>query len=241
MDVKARVEIDIIILSYAQSDELRQVTENGIRSLVESEDPAKIQFNILVLESEKLLAPFQYEHSRTIYPGEAFGYHKFMNIGIRQTHAPYICLCNNDLIFHKGWATAILEPFTEYTDVSSASPVCSIHHPKMGFELYSGYRLGYKIREQIAGWCLFLKRELLQSIGSLDPNFNFWCADNDYANTLWMLNFTHILVTSSIVDHLENTTLHKQSAEKQLELTEKESVYYDKKWFPKMGEGWTEV
>jgi hypothetical protein len=44
---------------------------------------------------------------------------------------------------------------------------------------------------------------MLSKIGLLDPNYEFWCADNEYANTLWVLNIKHVLVTSSVVDHLK--------------------------------------
>ena len=234
-------EIDMIILSYAQNDELKMTTINAINSLIESEDPEHIKFNIIVIESQKDLQPFQYENTTTLYPIEEFGYHKFMNIGINYTSASYICICNNDLVFHKNWATEILQPFKVYSDIWSASPVCSYLHPKNGFELNSGFRLGYRVRYEVSGWCIFFRRELLKLTGQLDPNYKFWCADNDYTNTLWALKLNHLLVTSSIVDHLENKTLNNQTAAEQDRLTEGESIYYHKKWAPKLGEEWTEL
>lgn len=235
------VEIDMIILSYAQNEDLKRTTINCIRSLVNSEDQHQIKFNILVIESEKKIQPYQYDFTTTIYPEEEFGYHKFMNMGIKMTTAPYVCMCNNDLIFHKNWATEILQPFLQYTDVYSASPVCSIFHPTVGIEINSGLRIGYQVRQEVSGWCLFFRRDLLKIIGQLDPNYKFWCADNDYINTLWVLKLYHVLVTSSIVDHLENHTLKNQTEEEQLRLTEQECIYFDKKWLPKIGDGWIEL
>jgi len=234
-------EIDIIILSYAQNEDLKMTTINAIDSLVKSEDPKLIKFNIVVVESQKSMRPYQYEYTTTLYPDEEFGYHKFMNIGINYTSAPYVCICNNDLIFHQNWATEILQPFKLYSDIWSASPFCSFLHPKQGFEMNTGFRLGYRIRYEVAGWCIFFKRELLQEMGHLDPNYKFWCADNDYTNTLWVLKLKHLLVTSSVVDHLENTTLNQQTPEEQHRLTEAESVYLNKKWNAKMGGGWIEL
>lgn len=226
------------MLSYAHTEELKKITSNAVGSLIASEDPAEIQFRLIVIESEKSLCPFQYESSNTIYPDEEFGYHKYMNIGISYTSSPYICLCNNDLLFHKGWATEILQPFLNFDDVISASPVCSIHHPKNGIELNSGLRLGYGIRKEISGWCLFFRRDLLKITGMLDPNYIFWCADNDYTNNLWIFKLNHVLVTSSIVDHLENVTLKSRTEEEQWRLTEGESIYYKKKWDARLGNGW---
>lgn len=222
-------EIDIIILSYAQSLELKATTERCIESLIKSENPAKIKFNIVVIESEKDLVNFQYNYATTIYPEGEFGYNKFLNLGIDTTSAKYVCLCDNDLFFHPYWATEILKAFNKYNDLSSASPICSIHHPEMGFEINNGIYTGYRNRYEIAGWCLFLKRDVFRIIGKLDENYKFWCADNDYSNMLSVLKLRHVLVSSSIVDHLEGATINVQT-EKIEKLTASEFFYFEKKW-----------
>jgi len=234
------VIIDVIILSFGHNEELQQVTAMCLESLFNSEDPDKVRFNVIVVESENSLSPFQYKQTKTIYPQLSFGYNKFMNIGISMTSSPYICICNNDLLFHPSWATEILKPFVQFKDVSSASPFCSRHHPKMGFKANDGLKLGYRIRKEIAGWCLFFKRDILSQTGKLDENYIFWCADNDFSNTLWVLNLHHVLVTSSFVDHLENRTLQTHTPERQDELTNQEVFYFNKKWKCRTGEDWTE-
>ena len=51
------------------------------------------------------------------------------------------------------------------------------------------------------------------------------------------ININHILVTSSIVDHLVHRTLHDQPKENQDELTKnKQSVIKD--WYPRRGKDW---
>ena len=42
------IQIDIIIISFAKDAELKSLTENCVRSLIESED--KILFNIFIIE-----------------------------------------------------------------------------------------------------------------------------------------------------------------------------------------------
>ena len=118
------IEIDIIILSYAKNGMLKQLTEQTISTLLVSEDPAQIHFNIIVIESNKNLAPFQFENTKTIYPKEKFNFNKYLNIGISLTSKKYTCLCNNDLIFHKNWASEILKEFARYPTLLSANPYC---------------------------------------------------------------------------------------------------------------------
>ena len=105
--MEEKVSIDVVILSYAKNDYLKGLTDQTIATLMDSEDPAKIYFNVIVIESDKKLQPYQFENSTTIYPVEKFGFNKYLNIGIKETSNKYICLANNDLIFHKGWATAM--------------------------------------------------------------------------------------------------------------------------------------
>lgn len=231
-------EIDIVILSFAQTKELKQVTINCLTSLMASEDPGLIKFNIIIIESQKDLKPFQYEYGQTVYPDEPFGYNRYMNIGISMTSAPYICLCNNDLIFHPKWATEILEPFKIYWGLSSASPMCTIHHTKLGMEPNIGLLPGYRERVEVSGWCLFFKRSMLTVIGKLDENFMFRHASHDYTHLLSALGLGHVLVTSSIVDHLDHTTLSKQEPERWTELMWKQDIYYEKKWGYRLGRKW---
>ncbi|MET1056737.1 MAG: hypothetical protein ABWY16_15620 [Pedobacter sp.] len=223
-------EIDIIILSCGQNEELKSITENCINSLIVSESPHQIKFNVLVIESQKDLMPFQYENSTTIYPEDRFSYNKYLNIGIELTESKFVCLCNNDLIFHPRWATEILKAFNQNADLSSASPACSKHHPRMGYQLNSGLYTGYRSSYELAGWCVFLKRDALRIIGRLDENYKFWCADNDYANMLSVLRLRHALVSSSIVDHLDGATFNNRIENDDEHITDLEFFYYEKKW-----------
>lgn len=224
------IEIDIIILSYASSEELKKITSDGIDSLIRSENPQNIRFNIVVIESNKEMKPYQYPHTKTIYPWQSFGYHRYMNIGIGMTRSKYICICNNDLIFHEGWASEILRSFDKDPELGSACPACSIHHPEHGIALNNGLHYGYEVRKELVGWCIFFKREILKKTGKLDPAFKFWFADNDYGNTLQKYHIKHALVTSSVVDHLESRTLKTKSTTEQLKLTSRERFYYEYKW-----------
>lgn len=223
--------IDIIILSYAATEALQKLTEDAVRSLIASEDATQIHFNIIVIESAKHLEGYHYTGTTTLYPTVSFGYHKYMNIGIKYTTSPYVCICNNDLLFHKGWASAMLRAFEQDAQLMSASPYCSFHHKNEGYQIKSGVHYGYRVRGEVAGWCLFFRRSILDKIGGqLDPKFTFWYADNDYAKTLEKHGLQHALVTDAMVDHLESQTLQSKSANEQKKLTSGERFYYEYKW-----------
>lgn len=225
-----KIEIDIIILSFAKNENLRKVTEKALVTLFASESPDKIKFNVIVLESNKNEPPYNFSNVQTVFPKEKFGYHRYMNIGIDLTSSPYVCICNNDLLFHPNWATEILKAFKSDPQLSSVSPACSIHHPEQGMATGSGIKYGYGVRDELVGWCLFFKRDILKITGKLDPRFKFWYADNDYSMMLQKYGLKHALVTDSIVDHLESQTLNTENEKDRKKLTARERFYYEYKW-----------
>ena len=196
--------IDIVFLSYSKNDYLKSLTIQSIETLLKSEDPSKIHFNIVVIESNKTLAPYQFENSITIYPNEEFGFHRYLNIGIKATSNPYICLCNNDLIFHEGWASEILNAMDNEETILSVSPFCPITHTRSGFKKDIGLVEGYETL--FSGWCFFVKRSIFDIIGLLDENFIFWYADHDYLRTIQKYNIKNYLLTSSFVTHISSAT-----------------------------------
>jgi GT2 family glycosyltransferase len=193
--------IDVIILSYAYNDELYYQTHRCITSLIESEDNSEDLFNIIVLESQENVSWDDFQNTKTYAPPKPYGYHKFMNYGRKIGNSDYVCLCNNDLYFTKGWASEILNVSKSNPDILSFSPICTMTQPKYGITTHSGNILGYEVRKHLSGWCIFQKREIYDLIGDLDERFTHWFSDNDYSLTLYVKGIKHCLVTSSVVIH----------------------------------------
>jgi GT2 family glycosyltransferase len=225
--VQEPVHVDIIILSYAKNEELKRLTEQSIETLLSSEDPAKIQFNVVVLESNKALKPFQFEQTSTIYPDTEFGFNRYLNIGIKATDNPYLCFCNNDLIFHENWASEILELMTHDKTVLSAAPFCPVTHLRDGYPFAEKYLPIYHI---FSGWCFLIKRELITKIGLFDKHYKFWYADADYLNTLKKYGIKNYMVTNSRVTHLGSQTSDALPPQLYKKLTALPNAYHNYKW-----------
>lgn len=193
--------IDIVILSYSANGELKKQTEDCLNSLFESENDSKEIFNVIVLESQNSVSWDHYPNTKTYDPPKPYGYHKFMNYGRKIGSNEYVCLCNNDLIFKKNWASEILKVAEKNHNIFSFSPLCPKTGPLYGITENTGNHIGYEIRKQISGWCIFQRRSIYDKIGDLDESFIHWFSDNDYAMTLWKNKILHCLVTSSIVEH----------------------------------------
>lgn len=199
--------VDIIILSFAKTEQLWKMTQATVDSCLRSE--TVINFNILVLEQNTNV---QYVGCKTHHMREEFNYNRFMNIGISLTNGEYVCLCNNDLIFSKGWCTAITAAMKEH-NLLSASPLC----PKIqGERVRSGPAVdfGYNNHHHMSGWCIMCDRKLFEIIGKIDDEFPFWFADNIYSEQLKKHKVQHALVRKSVVTHIGSSTL--KSISKQL-------------------------
>jgi GT2 family glycosyltransferase len=226
------VKIDIIILSYAKTEELKQTTFNCIESLASSEDVREIVFETLVIESNKQMQLYQYPGTKTIYPDTAFGYNRYMNIGIGMTHNFYVCLCNNDLIFHHGWASEILKTFHRYPKIESANPYSELFNYDTRIRNGDNVILRDKnlnVNGILMGWCIFVKRSIFDKIGLLDEQFTFWYADNDYDMTLRKHRIKHALVKSSSVTHLACQS-HDLLLDRKEELTTGQEAIFKNKW-----------
>lgn len=224
------VSIDVVILSFAKNEELRRMTEHCLSTLLASESPDSVVFRVIVVESNHAAPAYDFASVETVYLPPPFNYHRYMNHGIAKGSSPFVAICNNDLSFHPGWATSLLKAFSADDKLYSASPICSLHHPRNGFEPHSGIHYGYGVLREISGWCLVFRREMLEITGMLDERFYFWYADDDYARTLKDKGLLHGLVSNSVVDHLESKTLNSHSSVKQVLLTRKAKYTFEAKW-----------
>jgi len=216
------MNVDIIILSHAKNEELKNLTQQTIDSCLASENPQPpkgglnnkykdaIDFKILVMEQQPDVV---YEGAKTHFISEAFNYNRFMNYGIEMTDSEYVGLCNNDLIFSAGWATDLIAAMKKY-NLLSACPRCPV-----ATRIKEGVVFGYNNSHHMSGWCIMVNRKLFEVIGKIDEDFPFWFADNAYAEQLKIHKVPHALVSSSVVQHLGSSTLNTLEAAMQHEYT----------------------
>lgn len=198
--------VSCIFLARTNSADSYDMTTRCIQSAIASE--SNIEFEIIVVESNNYYyeSTFIYpDFVKVIVPNEQFNFHRFLNIGIQNATGEYIALCNNDLIFHNKWFEAILQVAQAHPKVLSFSPSGFLNSNAKPGE----FVFGYKVMQQIKGWCIVVKREIFKKIGPLDETFSFYYADNDYGMTLKFYNIKHALVLSSYVEHLEKKSKPK--------------------------------
>ena len=211
--------VDVIMPSNGKEPHLVKMTQNCINTLLESEDD--VEFNILVFEQQPTV---NYQNAKTIHYSYPFNYNKIMNDGIGRTSSPYVCMANNDLVFHHGWCSELLKWTEQYM---SMSPRCPKAQKDM--KRYATYE-GYRISKEMSGWCIFVKRELFDIIGALDESMIFWFSDNIYADALQKHGIKHALISNSIVRHLTSKTVARVGVKSIIEYTKgQKKIYAEKK------------
>ena len=217
------MKVGIVILSLTTSNDLYTMTQHCINTLHLSEE--NIEFDVYVIESNMNYTFPVYSKCTMIFPKEEFNYNKFCKIGISYCDTKWIVLCNNDLVFHKGWFSSILkgEEDLGYISYSPWNPFDNWHQHR--FPIENDYYVGYGIGYHLCGWCIIAHRSLFEVI-DLSDDVSFWCSDNIYADELQKHNIPHALVRNSKVDHIVSKTLFTLPYEKIKELTEYQGVVY---------------
>ena len=191
------MKIDIIIVSNAFNDKLKEMTCKTMNTCKNSE--RYIDFDFTVIEKQQKVI---YSKGTTIHYDFPFNYNKCLNLGIERTQNEWLCLCNNDLVFTKGWASELLK-----YKYKSMCPNWKENKSKKILDE------GYKIRKHIAGWCLFMHRSVIKKIGGLNEGVRFWYSDHIYADQLRKAKIKHAIILNSYVKHLETQTLSQMSSE----------------------------
>jgi len=214
-------KVSVVILSRSSNEDEFNMTLNCIRSLVKSENTDKISFEVILVESNRNFKDSDFEYPdfvEVIVPQEEFNFHRFLNIGIKNSTGSFIALCNNDIIFKKNWMTNILTIKNKYPEILSFCPVDYNfqYTPPEKFEnIDQHYVLGYNVRTHIVGFCIVADRKLFDIIGPLDERFDFYYADDDYSMTLRKHNIKHALVLNAEVRHLGGVVTNNKRDEGQ--------------------------
>jgi anaerobic magnesium-protoporphyrin IX monomethyl ester cyclase len=188
------------------------------------------------------------------------GFVDAVNKGIQLSDAPTICLLNNDTLVYQGWLNkmiaalyaddqiGILGPLTGYKPLNHEdSPHCLNLHKDLLPEESRSWPLD-KVNEQLEiGWkgqtteapfvaflCALMRRELINKLGPLDPNFKFGMWDDvDYNMQVRKLGLKTVYLLDTCIYHRGRTTFDIIEKEENFnvgKLLRSNKHYLDAKW-----------
>jgi len=200
---------DIIIPVWNQLEATRQCIDSIFKN-------THYPYRLIIIDNgsfrdaAEYLRKLEKEHASKIIlirNDENAGFVRAVNQGMRKSCAPYICLMNNDTIPADGW----LEELVSITEV----------HPKVGVvnpssntfgqcqPCKSGENLAGQVQELYSarGFCMLIKRELLDAIGLFDEIFGTgYFEETDFSFKAQKAGFSIVRAKGSYVYHAENVS-----------------------------------
>src|SRR5690606_23806196 len=186
--------VDIVVLSKADTDELRRMAQHTIDTARAGAGEHTV--NVVVIEQQPGV---RYRDAVSLHePGE-FAYNAFANKGIATGRAPWAMDADRDLEFHDGWLDALLP--AKHDGVAPG-------RPREGRQSrVQRNETGTENGKLFSGWCFMMARSLCETIGGLDEDFRFWCADDSVIEQVKAVGVLPMLVPEAKVTHLISRTV----------------------------------
>ena len=198
------INVSAIIISDLRLN--KELTNETIKSLKNSE--SDINFEVIVVEGDTE-ADINYEYNTLTQQNTPFNYNNSLNIGIEKSSHDIILLLNNDLVFEENWLTEIISAMDKNPEILSTSPLSPESNRLLGGVKTIEPVFGYEIAKHLAGYCIVIKKEVIERIGKIDERVDFWYSDNIYAEQLKKVKIKHALIPKSKIIHLRSKSLNK--------------------------------
>lgn len=162
---------------------------------------------------------------------ENLGYIKAINQGLKISKAPYVCMMNNDTIPAVGWLERMVEFAESNPDVGLINPQCGGHDNTpvndyaRSLERCKGE---YMEMNQCQGFCMLVKRELVNKIGVLDEAFGIGGYDDtDYSMRAHKAGYRSVSIRDSYVFHRIHASFDKAGNREEW-VKRNQKIYYEK-------------
>jgi GT2 family glycosyltransferase len=143
-----------------------------------------------------------------------------LNSGIAKASGKYICNLDNDVIVSQNWLKPMLEIAESRHEIGIVSPGTREGIPDYDFETYAceyKKRMKNVTEKRFGGWCMLIKRDVFDKIGTFSEEFNMYCEDTDFYFRMKQAGYEAITTGASFVHHRVNATLSAMPGKKQFE------------------------
>jgi len=185
---------------------------------------------------------------RAIFNGENLGFAAGNNVGIAAARGRYVCLLNSDTVVTAGWLDRLVAVCEADPLAGLAGPVTNSitggqRLPEVGYdqttlEGLDGFAAdlaaaqGGRIEQAlwIVGFCVLIRRDLIEKIGGLDDRFgrgNY--EDTDYCLRAFLAGYKAVVARDSFVHHFGSRSFVDGKVDYDRELDEKFEIFR-RKW-----------
>ena len=232
-----RPNLSIIIVTYNSSQDIEKCIQSILKYTC-------MPYEIIVVDNNSIDGTREYlsndlpniSHIKTILNNENRGFSASTNLGIKVSKGDYIVLLNPDTIVTKDWAWHLMQHFDN--DTGAVGPVSNYVAGIQKFELYLKENVKSVNIDQLAdklyvwnqnnsvetklliGFCLMLRREIIDRIGMLDENLFLGSDDLEYSFRLRANGFKLLVAADTFVFHKGQSSFDSEPSEKMKNLTQ---------------------
>jgi len=174
--------------------------------------------------------------AKVIRNEENLGFIKAVNQGLAASTAPFVCVMNNDTIAARGWLSEMVAVAESDNAIGIVNPSSNNLGQDTGGKGVDEYADGLKsfAGEYVelgsaVGFCMLIKRALIEKIGHLDEAYgdgNF--DDTDYSRRAQKAGYTYVRAKAAYVYHHMNTSFLKVKSYE--DSFRKNRLVYESKW-----------
>ncbi|MCM1989289.1 glycosyltransferase [Oceanirhabdus seepicola] len=221
------MKTSMIILTYNKLEYTKQCIES-IRKYTD-----KDTYEIIIVDNNSEDGTVQWLNNqkdiKIIFNKENLGFPKGCNQGIRVAQGDNILLLNNDVIVTPNWLENLMKCLYSSDDIGAVGAVtnsCSNFQsiPKQ-YDTYDelinfaekfniSSFLKWEERLKLIGYCMLIKKEVIQKVGLLDEDFtpgNY--EDDDYCLRIRMEGYRIMLCKDTFIHHYGSVTFGKERKE----------------------------
>jgi O-antigen biosynthesis protein len=173
------------------------------------------------------------------------------------TSASTVCLLNSDALVSPGWDASVLEVMARSEQYGLAGPSTSYTHTaqqltelkasridqdissveRIAAVVRARFRGQFRVLPTLGGFCLFIRRDLVERIGYLDERFGLGCGEeDDFAYRAVRAGFKPVWAQEAYVHHFGHCSFTIELGERSRELWERNRALLELKQLAALGE-----
>ena len=165
------------------------------------------------------------------------GFVRAVNQGMKASTAPYVCLLSNDTLFGNNWLGEMVEIAKNNAQIGIVNPSTNKLGQSLDKDAVECHAKGLKDFKgqwqemgQGAGFCMLVKREVIDRIGFLDEIFSpYFFEETDFCRRALRAGFRCVMAKASYVYHIGSATLKKRPKERE-EIYKKNYDIFCQRW-----------
>lgn len=232
---------DIIIATW----NAQEMTRTALESLHRT---AGFPYRLIIVDNSdetgareyfrKISASGEFGETLLVQNESNLGWLKATNIGLQHATADYICLLNNDVICGSDWLGQCIEVMETHPDVGLINPRGNERSENARIKDIDGYarKLATDNRglvtelDHCSGFCMVIRRALLERIGYLDEIFDGGhYEDDDLSRRAQQAGFRCVQCDTALVFHLGSQSF-KKIPEERNRLIRRNREIYRQRW-----------